>query len=280
MAAAAQPVVPRRWIGVPDSAWNPTLMLMVVVLLGFSGLAAGMLGDYLSPWLTIAGLSVFYYLVFTVLHESTHGLAHRNRTLNNALGRIAGFALLLPYPLFRAAHLAHHSHTNDPSHDPDLFVARHPRWLAPLWFLVTPLYYRVLVYRGALIRKRGARLETMATEAAIVGVIVAAILAGHSDRLLQIWVIPTILAILWLALVFDLLPHHPHTTQERYYDTRIYPGRVLNVLLLGQNYHLIHHLWTTIPWYRYEPAFREIEHDLRARGAPVGWRRLAERAVD
>lgn len=55
------------------------------------------------------------------------------------------------------------------------------------------------------------------------------------------------------------------------------PGRVLNLLLLGQIYPLIHHLWTTIPWYRYQRAFREIQPDLIARGAPIGWKSRAER---
>ena len=53
--------------------------------------------------------------------------------------------------------------------------------------------------------------------------------------------------------------------------------RVLDAVLLGQNYHLIHHLWTTIPWYRYSRAFAEVEDDLVRRGAPIGWRRRAER---
>jgi len=41
--------------------------------------------------------------------------------------------------------------------------------------------------------------------------------------------------------------------------------------LLGQNYHLIHHLWTTIPWYRYQRVFRAIRPELEARGSRIGW---------
>jgi beta-carotene hydroxylase len=43
-------------------------------------------------------------------------------------------------------------------------------------------------------------------------------------------------------------------------------------LLLGQNYHLIHHLWTTILWYRYQRVFGEIEDELAKRGARIEWR--------
>lgn len=85
------------------------------------------------------------------------------------------------------------------------------------------------------------------------------------------WIAPLGLAALWLAFAFDYLPHYPHMEQGRYYDTRIYPGRVANLLLLGQNYHLIHHLWTTIPWYRYQQVFDEIEPALRERHCAIGW---------
>jgi beta-carotene hydroxylase len=250
---------------------------MAGVLVGFALLVGALVTGPLSPWLAIPALALCYYAVSTVLHESMHGLAHRDRRINLALGRVAGFALLLPLPLFRAAHLAHHSHTNDPSRDPDFLVARRPVWLRPVWFLLTPVDYRVKVYGSGLLRARSSRIEAWSTEAAILGTIVGCVALGHGLLLAQLWLLPATLAILWLALAFDLLPHHPHTTRERYFDTRIYPGRLLNWLLLGQNYHLIHHLWTTIPWYRYQRAFHEVEADLAALGAPIGWSSRAER---
>jgi hypothetical protein len=39
----------------------------------------------------------------------------------------------------------------------------------------------------------------------------------------------------------------------------------------GQNYHLVHHLWTTIPWYRYQRIFFTIDDALAARGCRIGW---------
>ena len=152
-----------------------------------------------------------------------------------------------------------------------MMVARRPMWLRPVWFLLTPLHYRRLVYGKGLLRRRTDRVEAWGMDAAIVAVILGSILVGGGTFVVQAWILPAVIAILWLALAFDLLPHLPHTTQERYYDTRIYPGRVLNFLFLGQNYHLVHHLWTTIPWYRYQRAYLEIEPDLRERRAPIGW---------
>ncbi len=276
-AERGRTVVPRRWIGVSDTPWNPTLTLMAAVVAAVGLLATGWIRGAIPTGLAVAGLALSYYAAFTVLHESMHGLAHRNRQVNAWLGRVAGFALMLPSPLFRAAHLAHHTHTNDPERDPDIMVAHRPAWLAPLWFLWTPVHYRVIVYGGGLLRNRAARWEAWLTDAAIVAGLSAAVMLGWGAPVLYLWVAPAALAILWLALAFDLLPHRPHTSRERYYDTRAYPGRLLNAVLLGQNYHLVHHLWTTIPWYRYAAAYRDVRADLEARGAPIGWHRRAER---
>lgn len=180
---------------------------------------------------------------------------------------------MLPYPL----NLAHHTHTNDPERDPDIMVAYRPAWFRPVWFLLTPTHYRRVVYGTGLLRDTAARREAFATEGLLVASMAGAVALGHGMTLLLLWVIPATLAILWLALAFDFLPHRPHTTRERYYDTRAYPGRFLNAVLLGQNYNLVHHLWTTIPWHRYRHAFQDLEADLVARGAPIGWQRLAER---
>jgi len=138
-------------------------------------------------------------------------------------------------------------------------------------------HYRWKIYGEGMLRSRSARVEALATEALIACSVGVAVVAGHAATLLQLWLAPAVIAILFLGFAFDLVPHHPHTTRERYYDTRVQPGRLLDVLLLGQNYHLVHHLWTTIPWYRYRQAFGDVEADLVARGAPIGWRRRAER---
>jgi beta-carotene hydroxylase len=123
--------------------------------------------------------------------------------------------------------------------------------------------------------------EALAVEALLLGGLAVAIATGWWRPLLVCWLLPATAALVWLAFAFDFLPHYPYDSRGRYYDTRMYPGRVLNVLLLGQNYHLIHHLWTTIPWYRYQTVFGSIRDELAARGARIGWRvtPLSEQAV-
>ncbi len=65
------------------------------------------------------------------------------------------------------------------------------------------------------------------------------------------------------------LPHFPFGRTDRFGATRItlFPGSTW--LLLQQDRHMIHHLYPSIPWYRYGAAHRELRPLLEARGAIV-----------
>ena len=82
------------------------------------------------------------------------------------------------------------------------------------------------------------------------------------------WVLywaPGLIAGIVLFYAFDFLPHTPFESTERFHDTRVQPGRLRHALLLAQNYHLIHHLWVSVPWFRYRQVFTALEPELRAR---------------
>ena len=263
--------IDRKWVGVPDTAWNPTTSLFVIAVVGWMFGTAGMLAGFLPIPIGILSNAICLYLSFTVLHDAVHGTAHRVSAIGNAMGRICGFALLAPLPIFRGVHHEHHGHTNDPERDPDLVVASGPSWLRPLSMAMTLPAYRWHFYRRSLWRDRESFREAVASDAALAAFLILGLGFGPTEWILIVWIAPVGLAALWLAFAFDYLPHYPHGEQGRYYDTRIYPGRVANLLLLGQNYHLIHHLWTTIPWYRYQQVFDEIEPELRERQCAIGW---------
>jgi beta-carotene hydroxylase len=271
---AAEPLkVERAWIGAPSgpAIWNPTAWLAVLTVALLALGTWGHLTGAFPWWAPVPINAVAIYLGFTVLHEAMHGIAHPNRTVNAFLGRLGGFPLTISFPLFRGVHYEHHSHTNDPVRDPDLIVAHTPRLLLPLWCLALVVEYRAKFYGRRLWRHRGQLAEALAWDAVLVAVIVAALATDWIGALLVVWLVPAALAVLFLGFSFDFLPHYPYDTDRRYFDTRIYPGRALNALLLGQNYHLIHHLWTTIPWFRYRQVFDAIQPDLERRGCRIGW---------
>lgn len=280
MTSSSRIKVAREWIGPPSGTLtNPTVWLFVIGIGTLTTGAAGYLLGVLPAPATIAINATAIYLLFTVMHDSMHRTAHRSRFVNDLLGRISALPLTVTMPQFRAVHYEHHSHTNDPERDPDLGVARQPRWALPLWCLGIMVDYRRHFYGRRLWRDRADLAESLAMECVLLGVVVGSIATGTFGTIAVVWLGPALIAVALLALCFDFLPHYPYESNERYRDTRIYPGRFLNALLLGQNYHLVHHLWTTIPWYRYQRVYREIEHELVERGARIEGREERTRAV-
>ena len=166
--------VDRAWLGAPEGTWiNPTVWLLVgslaALALGSVAYATGVL----PPWAVIVLHAAALYVIFTPLHESMHGVAHRNAAVNEWIGRSAGALLTTTLPLFRAVHYEHHSHTNDPLRDPDFVVALKPRWLLPLWCVAVMAKYCVHFYSRGLARSRRDWWESVAYDAAQAGVIVA-----------------------------------------------------------------------------------------------------------
>jgi beta-carotene hydroxylase len=275
MAAAVPEIrVDRAWIGAPAARGlgNPTVVLFAGAILVIAGGTTAHLAGWVAWPVTVVVNAIAIYVIFTPLHEAVHGVAHRSKRVNAAMGRIAGWALGISYPFFRAVHLEHHSHTNDPARDPDLVVARRPRVLVALWCMAVEVSYRSHFFGRRLWRDRRDLAEALAFEIVVATLVVASIAFGWWRPLVVCWLAPAFAALVTLAFLFDFLPHYPFDNRARYYDTRIYPGRMLNALLLGQNHHLIHHLWTTIPWWRYQAVFGAIREELASRGARVGWR--------
>lgn len=256
---------------------------LAVGTLGLSGVAVG--GFVLCSGLAASGVlpiwaaallnTIFAYLAFTPAHEAAHGNIHgthaRLKWLNELIGWACAGVLLAPFSAFRVLHLTHHSHTNDSERDPDYWVAGPPSEVAFRCLTILPHYYWDFI-RGPTSRTGAARKKRWAS---LWGALVLAAgislgsWLGYGGIILTLWVIPAVLASSLLALVFDWLPHVPHVSTERYLDTRVllFPG--LELLLVGQNYHLIHHLYPRIPFYRYAACFRTIRPTLEAEGANI-----------
>jgi len=92
---------------------------------------------------------------------------------------------------------------------------------------------------------------------------------GLGLEVLVLWVAPAFLASGLLAFAFDWLPHAPHSERRRYLDTRVIEGRALSALLFCQNYHLIHHLYPRVPFYRYRTLFNVVRPELEHEGARI-----------
>ena len=242
----------------PSIAW-PTLMLLAAafVVFGLSTLA------YVQGALPLLWAMLFntiaVYVSFTPAHDASHNAVSAHRQLNEWVGRIAT-ALLSPVPffrMFRYIHMQHHRFTNDEARDPDFYIATGPRWGLPLKWATMDVSYFYHYLKPSVFMERPKSERRELYLAVLFGMVVftAVTLAGWLDYYLLLFFIPTRITVLWLAFAFDFLPHHPHQVQGEDAPFRCTSNRVgmewlLTPVLLYQNYHLVHHLYPRLPFYR------------------------------
>jgi fatty acid desaturase len=227
------------------------------------------------PWpISTALNTIAAFVLFTVAHEASHNTISTDPALNTWLGRISmlAFAPQAGFRAFRFIHMQHHRFTNhEDGRDPDHYTQRGPRWLLPLRWLTTDLWYMVWYLPKLRARPRGEQIEQMLALALTGAAVIALLATDNALALIALWLGPARLAVGLLGWAFDYLPHHGlhHVPSEDRFKTtrnRIGAEPVLTPLLLYQNYHLVHHLHPVIPFYRYIAVWRRRESDYLAHG--------------
>ena len=275
MKPSMKPLMKTAWRAHIGDVAVPTILLAFAVFSGTFAVWAAALSDALPLWAAGAIQTVLAYLAFTPVHEAVHGNiggSAKRGWIDEAVGWACGMLLIAPYPAFKTLHLRHHSNTNDPENDPDYWVAGgNPLSVVLRCLTILPHYHLwVLGQRGgqspALRRVRRVAGVGLVV---LIAVMAAFTAAGFGAEVLALWVVPALLATGLLAFAFDWAPHHPHDSRGRFVDTRVILAPGLTLLMVGQNYHLIHHLWPRVPFYRYGVLFREIRAELEAKGSPI-----------
>jgi len=254
----------------PDLAW-PTLLLGAGLPLAWLSVVALAATHLLPLWIAGPLAFVLAYAAFTPMHDASHRSVARRGWLNEVVGRLAGLPLLAPFPAFRAMHLAHHRHTNEED-DPDLWSGSGPGWLLPLRWLTQDLHYYARVLGGHANLGKLELVEIVAAVALQVAAGVLFLLAGEGWVFLLVVLIPARLATAALAYAFDYLPHRPHTIpsrEDRFRATHVLAESWLTPLMLCQNFHLVHHLYPAVPFYRYELVWIDQREELVRRGGRV-----------
>lgn len=239
----------------------PTTALFVVCIAGILAVWYFALEGRLPMWAGAIITGLITYWLFSVIHDTAHMSFSRIKWLNEAIGGI-GLFFLFPYapmPLVRWVHNKHHSHANGPK-DPDIFEHNAPWWQIPVrWAFFDAAYIAYFFKHGATVRKRHAKF-LIAYYGALVVAVTAVLVAGYGYELLMLWFIPSRISLFLIAVVFVILPHHPALVphdEQPYMATTMRFGWewLLNPLMVYQNYHLIHHLYPEIPFYRMHKAY-------------------------
>ncbi len=261
------PATPLRrkkpWIDLPIAALAVSSLLMCS--LAVIGNYVGWLPWWLSLWLGSLGS----FVGFTPIHEAVHGNVSRWPLLNRFVGHLGSMLLLGAFGPYVYLHREHHLHTNHSIEDPDVWCADRRRWLLPLRWLTQDLGYLLYYFSRWTSRPWGERLDLLLSAMFYSSV---AILSWWLEpnlfyAFLFGWFLPARISLFALAMTFSWLPHHPHSSTAPYEATTVRSTKWLKWLLIGQNFHLVHHLHPGIPFYRLEETWHQHREEWISQGA-------------
>ncbi|MBR9910674.1 MAG: hypothetical protein GYB33_10035 [Gammaproteobacteria bacterium] len=265
----------RELTSIPDISW-PVVFLAVGGIAASIGVMAAALMGYLAYWGAALVLAFIYYWFFAVIHDGAHRSIAKNKRLNDLIAQ-AAITVPLPYAnleLLRWAHMEHHRFTNDVARDPDYWSHGKSYTLPLRWCLIDVMYLL------RLLRSSGPQKATLVKNlipylvfgCAVIG---GLIWAGFGAEYVWLSLIPSRLMFIAVGFTFFWMPHnHWNGDQEELKQatnysmaTSIREGKegLMNILLQYQNYHLVHHMWPTTPFYNNEKVFRLLEPEFRTR---------------
>lgn len=224
------------------------------------------------PLVPIQGVLIVF--LFTLEHEATHRTPFAHERLNDTVGRVAGFLLLLPFEWFRFFHLAHHRWTNIEGKDPELAGAK-PETRAEWAWHVSGLPYWIAEVRLLTRLVRGQAeddfIPTVARSRVVweargmaVGYLAVAITPVLWPLLWWVWVLPVLLGQPFLRLY--LLAEHGdcHRVANMFQNTRTtFTNRLVRFLAWNMPYHVEHHVWPQVPFHRLPEVHGMLRDELQ-----------------
>lgn len=251
----ARKSIPIKAISIAAKKPFVDLRILLIAVAAITLMISAILGNYWNAisWpVSILLGTVAAYIGFTPVHEAVHGNVSRVRLLNHFVGHLCTIPLLGAFLPYCFLHQEHHRHTNDVEQDPDIWCGKGASWMLPLRWATQDVGYLKLYFRNWPKRPWVERLNLLGFGFGYVfiALISSLFVPDLFFALLFGWFIPARLALFILAATFSWLPHAPHEHQSPYQATSVHSSPWLTWLLLGQNFHLVHHLEPRIPFYR------------------------------
>ena len=230
------------------------------LFIGIGALALGTVATWFSVVAHVSALVtvpmhvVAMFALFVVAHEAAHHAAGRVTSVNGVLGRVATpfVSFLVAFPAARFLHLDQHR-TGGQGHL-GAWNLHGPRWQLPLRWALADVRYAYDYLRRSAARPQIEVAEALAMLVLLPGALVAVVSTGHGLELLVAYLLPQRIAVAAAVWWSDWMP-------------RAQPAGACS-------YHRVHARRPSLPFYRYEQAWRaERAH---ADEAPAAGQRPAE----
>lgn len=229
----------------------------------------------LPLWAGCVMSTVCITLSYLPSHEAQHSIiapaGHRLRWLNELVGHVSVIPLVLPYRVAWILHRRHHAHANDPALDPDRYNQA-PTWWRSVWAGIrarqpgSDSAYRTIGSSSDDPEVRRALAEAAVLMTSYYVILSALAWSGFAIEAFALWWLPRHIATSYISLFLSWAPHHPMEEKGRYRDTRAWRSPVGTILSMGMEFHVVHHLFPSIPLFDTGPAWREMRGLLETRG--------------
>ncbi len=233
-----------------------------------------------NPWLwaPVAVLQGFtFFNMTTLLHEVVHSSVFQTPKprAERVLGLLYAITSGISASQFTRWHLDHHDNLGSDQDDPKrhwLSPKRNARWYKLLY--CTPvlmfIYFRAAAREAASYPedlRRTIKRERLATVAVQVSTALTLWFFGGPAVVFRVWFVPYFL-VFPVAFTLNRLGQHYaiDPSHPLKWSTLMKPSRLWDFLFLYSNYHLEHHYFPRVPFYK----LRKLHHALRPLYARLG----------
>jgi len=227
---------------------------------------------YLLPAMFIHGIILVHH--FSLQHECCHYTAFKTRKLNDIIGSICGFSIILPNQHFRYEHCDHHTYTQLKGKDPELielpisitkylwYISSVPYWQNKFTEIYMHLWGRLSEDEQKFIPK--TEQATIFREARIMVLLYLIIfitcLITNFWAPLWFWVIPLFLGEPVMRAI-RLTEHvgRPNTDDLKENTRSSLTSFPMRFLSWNMNYHAEHHYASSIPFHALPKLHKKLD---------------------
>lgn len=207
---------------------------------------------------------------FTVLqHECGHGSAYRSNRANLWVGRLLAWFIFMPFTTFTELHRHHHAYLGQPGKDPDeWFYAGGPGQVFLRECLFMPYFVARSLVQQCPSMAKGRVVGELAfntlTWAALIGV---SIWLGYFEEVFYAFLLPMLILALAINPISRGYEHYPisrlgRAAPDRFdlrHNTVTVTNPLLGFLWANITYHVEHHLYPRVPFYRLPLLHRMLQ---------------------
>lgn len=266
----------------PDSINNIMLLIMDYVVIAIS-----ITLSYYAQYSVVYIISVVLIgsrmrALMNLVHEASHNcLILNNARLNFFLGKyVCAFPIFMSYENYKASHMRHHVHFSDPAKDPDLVRYRYVfgdgvaitgsgekmEYINTIFNIVNFIQYSY-IYPLKEAFKEQSLIKTFLPFTVWLLIVLGFYQFGLLEDFILYWIIPYLTVFKFICYSAELFEHFGlYQFDNNYKSTRnTYVNKLLASLFWphGDNYHLVHHLYSFVPGYKLAMIDAYLDHHIQ-----------------